>query len=226
MNNLYFLLLPLALLGASCNGSVADDFAPIEEDSYRISKVLFLEQGSKIDSVIHRLDTITYTNFDSVSTVDTVFHLYAGFKDSVFISMNTQGPPVEAILDSIAVQKLVLKDELTYTERLLLVLRDSIYLKGEATRTGIAPISEPRLTQELRVTPCTRYDITGEYWRINYTVDFDLELTNALSGEKQLKSGTLVYSRFSLSYQSGQDPYPQASKVFISEWSPCTPKFN
>ncbi|GHE49395.1 hypothetical protein [Sphingobacterium griseoflavum] len=225
MKNLLFMLSSVALLGISCKGIVHEDLDTLENDVYQIKNVVFFEKGSTIDSVIHRLDTISYTNFDSVRTIDTTIVLYADFQDSVFINFDDGTTDNRKYEDSLLVSQLLLRHDSMHTDRFLLALKDPVYFTGMDSRVAVAPLNEIKLSQQLAITPCLRYDITGAYWRINYKVDFGLEIENKQSGESDSRRGTLVYSRLALHYYPGQDPYPQASQIFISEWSPCTPKF-
>ncbi|MFC3198231.1 hypothetical protein ACFOET_11470 [Parapedobacter deserti] len=175
----------------------------------------FLSADDGIDSTLQRLDTITFVNNSDGPLPDTTFYPYSSLCDSVSVAVTTPQGTALRFADSISFRHLTIHTQvdgtLTYGQQ-----ADSVHFAGFPD-TVVMPQRRVQIATTLHPTPRTQYKLTGEYWRVRYSVSFRAKAAQSGSDEHIPIEGKVNYSTVAVSAYEGQTPVPQATILIASD---------
>lgn len=207
----------LVCLFSACTKAVDDVIGGSENNAYTVSEIdFFLSADDSVDSVFSRLDTITVVNNTSNTLPDTTLYPYQSLKDSVYITLDHPLPDTLLLTDTVSFRHRVVRPGADGEHVLSELPTDSVSISGFPAIVSM-PLLQVHIAETFRPTPKTRYDITGEYWRVWYSVSFRAYAVRPGDGQTIVLHGKVRYSTVSVSSNGGQDPRPKSVITIISD---------
>lgn len=186
------------------------------ETPYVLEDIEFFLAGNDVtDSTLQRLDTITYIYASATAAPDTTLFPYTSLEDSVSVALTTPEGEPPTFADSVGFRHVsihTLADgTLTYGQQ-----TDSVHFAGFPDTVAM-PQRRVQIAMTLHPTPRKKYQLTGEYWRVRYSVSFRAHAVQPESGERIPVEGKVRYSTVAVSAYDGQKPVPQATILIVSD---------
>lgn len=192
MRNLLFSLLILGLMVSSCS---SDDspLSPTEENNYQLQDLnSYLTEDDQNSFVFEHLDTLTYINDSDTALSDTTFYPYQSLKDSLFVEIAPASGDAVSLKDSVAFRPMLIRPD----RKIGYLSKDSVYISA-LQDTILRPIAHKSEAITLKRDPKIRYDITGAYWRVRYSISFTGKAVR-IGDKKEIPfDGKLFYSTVS-----------------------------
>lgn len=204
----------LCILSA-CTRTIETPATNPGEELYAIRDIeFFLAEDDTLDSTLARLDTVVFVNRSTSHLPDTTFYPYAAVKDSVHIALTDATQRELLAIDSISFRQMTVRKgdngELSFFQQ-----QDSIEITGfPATVTMPSGV---HIAETFRPTPKTKYEMTGEYWRVRYSISFRAYAVRAKDGQSIAVDGKIWYATATVSGPAAQQPQPRATITIISD---------
>jgi hypothetical protein len=177
-------------LFASCEKNDGNIIEEPKENTYVIKDIeFFLSDDDRVDSIRKQLDTLTYVNYSSSLLPDTTFYPYKSFRDSLNIELIDPFPEDLVFEDSLGFRHMIIRED----NLIGYVSQDSTYI-SKFPSTLVLPLRNIDETVTFKPNPKTRYDITGEYWRVRYSISFRAEALSIKDDIPITLNGKLKYS--------------------------------
>lgn len=201
----------------ACTKAVNDPTGSADGEVYTVSNMdFFLAEDDTIDSVFSQLDTIIVVNASADPLPDTTIYPYQSLKDSVYVALIGPSPDTLTLADSIRFRHMIVRPNGEGELVLGNLPQDSVSIAGFPVAIDM-PLMNVNIAETFEPAPKTRYEITGEYWRVRYSVSFRAYAVRPSDGHTLVLQGKVHYSTVSVSSYDGQEPRPNAVITIISE---------
>lgn len=180
-----FVILCCAIISCSQD----DPSSSADENLYELKNIEFyLADDDQNTFSFDHLDMLSFTNHSNSSLPDTTFYPFQTLKDTLLVKINTPTNDFK-LKDSIAFRNMMINPD----HSISYLSNDSIYI-SEKAHEFIFPVTHKSEELTLKPNPETHYEITGNYWRIRYTISFEARAIHLYTEEETTLQGKLFYS--------------------------------
>ena len=178
------------VLIVGCTKSDQEQTPAIPVSTYSIFGIKYDYQNmTKVDSIYHSLDTITYYNTTNTTQPLQTFAPYASLADSLKIEIDSSTP----VLSDMFIERGMYLPAIIQEGEVFYASQDSVYVKSLKDIKITRPLSrKERTTVGFVPTPRTWYQITADFYRVHYQIPFTITLKEINSGETKEFSGSIT----------------------------------
>lgn len=180
--------------------------------AWKLAEITFsIKEDDVLDSVFSTLDTYVYRNNSLTEVPDFSYEPYKNLLDSMQIE--TADPEAASIRLSAA----ALMPDLVVMGRVVYTRTDTVSFDSFRQLLTVPVSHRIAITERMTVPAKTKVEISGEYWRVRYSVSFRAEIADVNTGERRTVNGKIRGSRVATGYYAGQTPAPKTTIIHISE---------